>query len=93
VSNANIKPMGVVMRSTRYVEWTNDELTENNNNRFDQLIAVLLADGVISQEQSEEIEKYRSVVIEQNIFGRLLKHLSGRDKDDWVFTIQKIDPK
>ncbi len=81
------------MRSTRYVEWTNDELTENNNNRYDQLISVLLSDAVITQDQADEIVKYRSVVIEQNIFGKLLNHIQGREKNDWVFTIQKIEPR
>lgn len=79
------------MRSTSYVSWCADEITETVNDRYDQLLEVLVVDGVISAEQQKEIEQYRCIVSERNLFGKLWeKMFEGKKENSWVYIVQKF---
>ena len=80
------------MRVMTYVTWTSDEVTETVNNRYDQLLSVLVDDGVITEEQAAEIEQYRCVVAEKNIFGKIWEKLfdNNHDPKSWSYIIQKF---
>lgn len=74
-----------------FVNWDSTEVMRHTNERFDQLLLNLVNDEVITQEKADEISKYRCVVAEKNIFGKLWEKIFKDAKSgSWVMTIEKF---
>ena len=79
------------MKAKSYVEWTNEDVTEHTNQRYDHLIQCLLDDGIIDKELAEKISKYRCITVERNIFGKLFdKYVFGKKDTQWTYVIQNM---
>ena len=74
-----------------FVNWDSTEVMKHTNDRFDQLLKTIVSDGVITEEKANEIEKYRCVVAEKNILGKIWEKLF-KDAEDgsWIMSIEKF---
>jgi len=65
-------------------------LMANINSGVEAFIDCILQDGIISQEQADQIEMYKIVVIKKNIFGRIVDNLFNKKDNGYKIIVVKL---
>ena len=67
-----------------------NDVSQNINTGIDLVLKSLLDDSIITDDQFNTAVKYKIIVTNQNIFGRLLNKIFSKDNDEYKFVVVKL---
>ena len=84
-----IKGKGIIMNE---LILRHEDITQNINLGVDYLRDAIVKDGVITQEQADQIELYKVMIIKDNIFGKITSLLFPKGSKTYKFIVVKLIP-